>query len=217
MGTVVSIASAFKPFPKIARLARECVITEKLDGTNAQVLIAPADAHPDDTQAVACAAGHYIYAGSRSRWLQPGKATDNFGFAGWVYDHAKELVTLGPGRHFGEWWGKWIQRGYGLNERRFSLFNTSRWVSTHFAGTVKQGQQLAPNCCHVVPTLYRGNFSTYRISCVLDDLASIGSVAAPWYGDPEGIIIYHTAANQLFKRTIEGDEVPKTVAAKEAA
>ena len=26
----------FKPFEKIARLNRECVITEKIDGTNAQ-------------------------------------------------------------------------------------------------------------------------------------------------------------------------------------
>jgi hypothetical protein len=30
----------FEEFPKIARLTRECVITEKIDGTNAQVVIA---------------------------------------------------------------------------------------------------------------------------------------------------------------------------------
>jgi hypothetical protein len=29
----------FQPFAKIARLSRECVITEKIDGTNAQVYI----------------------------------------------------------------------------------------------------------------------------------------------------------------------------------
>lgn len=29
----------FNGFPKIARLSRECVITEKIDGTNAQIFI----------------------------------------------------------------------------------------------------------------------------------------------------------------------------------
>ena len=29
----------FQPFPKIPRLSREIVITEKIDGTNAQILI----------------------------------------------------------------------------------------------------------------------------------------------------------------------------------
>lgn len=29
----------FKPFPKMARLKRQCLITEKIDGTNAQIFI----------------------------------------------------------------------------------------------------------------------------------------------------------------------------------
>lgn len=29
----------FKGFPKMARLSRECIITEKIDGTNAQICI----------------------------------------------------------------------------------------------------------------------------------------------------------------------------------
>jgi len=100
----------FVAFPKIARLSRECVISEKIDGTSAQILIT------DDGQ---------IKAGSRSRWLTP--ENDNFGFAAWVADNKEELLTLGVGRHFGEWWGEGIQRNYGLKERRFSLFNTIRW------------------------------------------------------------------------------------------
>lgn len=36
---VVSDLEAFAEFPKIARLSRECVITEKIDGTNAQVVV----------------------------------------------------------------------------------------------------------------------------------------------------------------------------------
>lgn len=29
----------FKEFPKMGRLSRECVVTEKIDGTNAQIYI----------------------------------------------------------------------------------------------------------------------------------------------------------------------------------
>ena len=36
----------FTEFPKMARFARECIITEKIDGTNAQVFIA--ELVPDD-------------------------------------------------------------------------------------------------------------------------------------------------------------------------
>jgi hypothetical protein len=36
-----------------------------------------------------------------------------------------------------------------------------------------------------------------------------GSYAAPGYMKPEGIVVYHTAAKQMFKVTIENDEQPK--------
>src|SRR6266404_7201095 len=96
----------FVAFPKIPRISREMIITEKLDGTNAQVWI-----------------GDYgeFQTGSRNRWITPGKATDNAGFAGWCEENKEELLKLGPGHHFGEWWGRGIQRTYGLNEKRFSL------------------------------------------------------------------------------------------------
>ena len=87
----------FEGFPKIARLSREAIITEKIDGTNAQIYIG------EDGQ---------IIAGSRTRWITPD--SDNFGFARWGEQHRVELAALGPGRHFGEWWGSGIQRGYGL-------------------------------------------------------------------------------------------------------
>jgi len=143
-----------------------------------------------------------IYAGSRSRWITP--TEDNFGFAAWVSDNAEELATLGEGRHFGEWWGAGIQRGYGLpkGEKRFSLFNVSRW-----------GEE-RPACCHVVPTLYRGPFSQPAVERCLDGLQCNGSEAAPGFMKPEGVVIFHTAANLGFKRTIEKDEVPKSLAEK---
>jgi hypothetical protein len=206
--------SEFVEFPKMARLSRECVITEKIDGTNAQVFIEqdlgaapdaaicpPLTAEPID--------GFVIRAGSRNRWITP--AADNFGFARWVQEHAAELVAgLGPGRHFGEWWGAGIQRRYGLgatNEKRFSLFNTARWGQT--PETI-----VAPKCCHVVPVLYRGVFTTEAVEECIERLRRDGSAAAPGFMQPEGVVVFHTAAGVGFKKTLEKDEQPKS---KEAA
>lgn len=186
----------FESFPKIARLSREIVITEKIDGTNAQILITSDFGFATDMP-VACLDGLAIYAGSRSRWLQTGKGEDNHGFAKWVQDNARDLLTLGGGRHYGEWWGGSIQRGYGLKEKRFSLFNTSRWL--------KESGELVPDCCCVVPVLYQGAFEDYVVDNALSHLAVVGSAAAPGFMEPEGIVIYHTAANICFKKTILDD------------
>lgn len=188
----------FEAFPKIARLSREVVITEKLDGTNAQVHVVDLSreerALPGGFVFAEDGGKEYaVFAGSRNRYI--GIYDDNFGFAKWVHDNAHELVKLGPGRHFGEWYGLGIQRGYGLNERRFALFNVSRWAD----------DAARPSCCHVVPTLHRGEFSTSTVAAVLSALAEHGSVAVPGFTNPEGVIIYHTHANVLFKKTLEGD------------
>lgn len=170
----------FIPFPKIARLNREVIVTEKIDGTNACVYVSEDGG---------------IIAGSRSRWIVP--EDDNFGFARWVAEHAAELVTLGPGTHHGEWWGSGIQRKYGLTEKRFSLFNTSKWGEAR------------PACCHVVPVLATG---TNMRACVEDALAILrdgGSRAAPGFMKPEGVVAWHTAARTFFKVTLERDEAPK--------
>lgn len=172
----------FVPFQKIPRPKRGCVITEKIDGTNAQIVISA-----DGT----------IRAGSRNRWITP--ENDNYGFAGWVARNAEELLKLGEGQHFGEWWGNGIQRGYGLKEKRFSLFNTGRWSE--------------PACCDVVPVLYAGEFATDTIDMVLENLKETGSQAAPGYDQPEGVIVFMTAANHLYKVLAENDNVPKSLAA----
>jgi hypothetical protein len=169
----------FVEFPKIARLSRECTITEKIDGTNGCILIGE-----DGTFLV----------GSRTRWITP--EDDNFGFARWVHENKDELMKLGPGRHFGEWWGAGIQRKYGLNHKRFSLFNTSKWSD----------DVVRPACCHVVPVLYNGLFETNTALAVMSALAEHGSKAAPGFMRPEGIIIYHHAANLYFKKTLDKDE-----------
>ena len=64
----------FREFPKMARLNRECLITEKIDGTNGCVVVA------EDGE---------VYAQSRNRLLL--SETDGFGFALWV-----EKNKLGP-------------------------------------------------------------------------------------------------------------------------
>ena len=198
----------FESFPKMARLARDMIVTEKLDGTNAQVCIAE---------------GCTVQAGSRTRWITP--ADDNYGFAAWVQTHRDELLTLGPGRHFGEWWGAGIQRGYGLSEKRFSLFNVQRWA---LHGTepksyptldprVTRTQDMLPPCCGLVPLLLQGPFRTDAIDHCIDLLRERGSYAAPGFMKPEGIVVFHTAGNVGFKRTLDKDGVPKTADFQAAA
>lgn len=187
----------FQPFPKLARLSRECVVTEKLDGTNAQIVISVEgllfdsfDRHWLNENRTANVAGYSIYAGSRTRLITPGKLTDNFGFAAWVKENAEELVKLGPGRHFGEWYGQGIQRAYGLKERRFALFNT-------------HGIQSKPDCVSVVPVLYEGPFDTTMIEWFLTTLRIKGSQAVPGFMDPEGIVVWHNHARVAFKKTFD--------------
>ncbi len=180
----------FQPFRSIPRLSRAYVVTEKIDGTNAQVYVGE-----DGT----------VMAGSRNRWLTP--ESDNFGFARWVKDHEDELRTgLGPGNHFGEWWGAGIQRRYSMTEKRFSLFNVSRWGDEPARDTVKYPEHTRPACCHAVPYLGGGPlFDTAHIDDILNRLKEHGSFAAPGFMNPEGIVVLHEHSRTLFKKTLDGD------------
>lgn len=186
----------FIAFPKIARLSREIIVTEKIDGTNGVIYVG------DDGE---------ILVGSRSQWIiaRAEGGADNAGFAAWAEQHVDELRTLGPGRHYGEWWGSGIQRGYGLakGDKRFSLFNVARWDSSFPDAIVR------PPCCHVVPVLYRGMFSTDAIEGALLALKAGGSRAAPGFMKPEGIVVFHPQGNVGFKKTLEKDEEWKGKAA----
>ncbi len=168
--------SEFKEFPKIARLNREVVITEKIDGTNACIIVG------NDGS---------VTAQSRSRIITP--EDDNYGFAKWAKENSEELNQLGEGHHYGEWWGQGIQRNYGLTEKRFSLFNVKRWVESR------------PACCHVVPVI-ASQIGLDGINGYLQALASTGSRAAPGFMKPEGIVVFHAQGNILFKATIEKDD-----------
>ena len=171
----------FKPFPKISRFNRDVVVTEKIDGTNASITIT------ED--------GQFLTA-SRTRYITP--QDDNYGFSQWAHEHKADLLTLGVGTHFGEWWGQGIQRNYGLNHKRFSLFNVKRWDPTTL-----------PHCCHVVPILKVTTFEALNVKEIMENLKASGSMACPGYNNPEGIVIYHTASNTLFKKTFLKDDKGK--------
>jgi len=192
----------FTPFAKIPRLNRECVILRRLNGTNAQVFLyyTIKNADPEALQSwVDEGTIINLRAGSRTRWVTP--KSDNAGFAQWVVTHAEELKEqLGPGQHIGEWYGNGIQRGYGLlnGDKRFALFNVGRWTPDN-----------VPDCCTVVPVLYRGPFNTDAVNDTLESLWKHGSFAVPGYNRPEGIVIYHEHAKSYFKVTLENDEMTK--------
>jgi len=200
----------FEKFPKIPRLNRQVTITEKIDGTNAQIFWVEANseevlaAHKADPDCNGVYPGiadgdsaMALYIGSRNKWISP--TNDNYGFAKWVMENVEELRKLGPGRHFGEWWGLGIQRGYGVESKRFSLFNTHIW---------RDGRRPRPACAGVVPVLFEGTARGEAEDC-LSRLRNEGSVAAPGFMNPEGIVVWHSATRGYTKATCKNDDQPK--------
>lgn len=174
----------FQSFGKIERLRKVfATVTEKIDGTNAQILVPE---NRDDP----------VLAGSRTRWVTPGD--DNFGFASWVAAHADTLRRLGPGRHYGEWYGYGIQRGYGLSQKRLALFNVERFKNGLPEGVPEIGVDL-------VPVLARVQLDAFgEVAAVVERLYTGGSVLVPGYAHPEGVIVQ--CAGQRWKVTDNGDE-----------
>lgn len=168
----------YPEFNKIARLSRECAVTEKIDGSNGLIRIT--------------SYGELI-CGSRTRWITP--ADDNYGFCAWAYSNKDDLLKLGEGDHYGEWWGSGIQKRYINQPKTFSLFNTKRWNNDN-----------KPVCCSIVPVLYNGVFSGEAITSTMTSLLEKGSVASPGCMRPEGIIIWHVAAQTYFKKTFDKDD-----------
>lgn len=171
----------FKEFNKITRFwEQELVVTEKIDGTNGLI-------HVD-------AEGN-IQAGSRSRWITPEQ--DNYGFARWAQENKEELKKLGEGYHYGEWWGKGIQHGYGMDKKVFSLFNTHRW----------QDESVRPTCCDVVPVVFKGFMKEFVAEFPNHTEVPKLSLAAKKYGKEspfvEGLMLYFTAGNFYMKHVVK--------------
>jgi hypothetical protein len=205
----------FQAFPKIPRLTKDMVVTEKIDGTNGQIhIFSEKDFFSEaDTPNIIGTVDvkidgelFYLGAASRNRYLDQG--SDNFGFHAWATKHAQELVDiLGPGRHYGEWWGKGIQRGYGMEDKKFSLFNTGRWRREDEWKPWSVGAAIGLD---VVPVLLGGvPFNTPTVLDLYDSLRTGGSVAAPGFMNSEGVVVYHEGMGKLFKHT--GTNEPKRV------
>lgn len=183
----------FEPFAKMSRMKRGCTITEKIDGTNAQLVF---DAEGN------------MLVGSRKRQIWPEgyedkpKGCDNYGFAGWAYENQEDLFNfLGEGRHYGEWCGAGIQRRYGLDMKHFALFNTACFGP--------DAQEIPDYLRNIgltsVPVLYQGVFTTDAVDEVMADLLKDGSEFAWGFMKPEGVVVYHHALRHYFKVTYEHD------------
>lgn len=218
----------FEAWPKTPRLNnRGTTITEKIDGTNAAVVIIPVNAIEawgrlctdyggfawvDDT--VRKDITYVVGAQSRKRLIRPGD--DNAGFATWVSQNVDELVDLlGPGRHFGEWWGQGIQRRYGMDRKVFSLFNTHKWgkIATERLDWHSRARDINMS---VVPLLWEGKFSDVVVDMSIGSLRQNGSYAAAEWGfagqPAEGIILRHRELGGNLKVLLENDDIPKGVA-----
>lgn len=192
---------------KISRFQRDWEITEKVDGTNG-ILLWHDEYHPEfclgQDSLLNLGTGEdtllYLYAGSRTRWLTVKE--DNHGFAKWAQEWGPFLATLGKGRHFGEWYGSGIQRGYGLVEKRFALFDVNKYE-----------KRMMPPGVDVVPLLGRHNGANIneQIADCLDFLRDEGSLISKGYSQPEGIVLRHSQSGERFKVLCEGDEIPKSV------
>lgn len=220
----------FEAWPKIPRLGNETVqVTEKIDGTNAAVIILPyiSDHNPliDAGQAKLVEydkpdAMYTFATQSRKRFIWPGKQTDNAGFAAWAWENMHPLIdTLGFGKHFGEWYGSGIQHGYGLKEKRFALFNASRWADL---SDLDVEERPIPNL-EVVPVLYdgpavedldgpSGEFRYTGMNPVkqcIEFLRREGSCAVKGYMSPEGVIAYYRLARVSYKGFLHNNTTPK--------
>ncbi|WP_194201831.1 RNA ligase family protein [Glycomyces albidus] len=188
-------------WPKIIRLTERWVITEKIDGTHAILVIRHAGAERTAEPGGMVAAGPggrpvTVRAASRTRWLVPehlareGDGRDNFGFAAWVAAHAADLAALGPGDHHGEWYGQGIGRGYELTSRRFALFDTTRWQRGLPEG-VPEELDLVP-----VPAECEGVKLNATVTRCLARLEKHGSQLVPGAA-AEGIIASSTTDTRL--------------------
>jgi hypothetical protein len=178
----------FQAWPKIPRLENERFqISEKIDGTNGCIIITLHNQMGNKN----CIYTDYIYdvyAQSRSKLITP--ENDNFVFAKWVKENAVQLINdLGVGYHYGEWWGQGINRGYGLDHKRFSLFNLRKQSSI----------------CYNVPviSMQEGRFDMESLNIDVEYLKKNGSFAAPEYMKPEGLVIYAEKAKCYWKVIID--------------
>jgi hypothetical protein len=167
----------FKGWPKTPRLkGNPITITEKIDGTNACVIVRD---------------GEVVGMQSRNRLIKPGD--DNMGFAFWVHENREELAALlGDGYHYGEWAGPGIQKNpHQLDRKKFFLFNTARFNRDEVFNLTKVSLD-------VVPVLFHGAYSQDAVEL---EMHLLQKRADKQGYTPEGICIYFHATKQVTKMT----------------
>jgi hypothetical protein len=182
----LTVGPAFEPWPEIEQLGRCWItITQKIHGTNAQVLIQ----QNEET-------GHYdVFCGSRNRWLS--LENDNYEFAKFVSEHQTEFIEkLGCGRWYGEWAGPGIGSAEGLGEKTLFLFDVFK---------VPPGRPLPPRV-RPVPLLYSGAFDQAIIERTFDELKAGGSRAVEGFMRPEGIVVHIVGPNVRYKKVFKKEE-----------
>ncbi len=169
------MTAEFKAWEKIPRDNPFTVtITEKIDGTNACVIITD---------------GVIVGVQSRKRLITP--EDDNYGFAAWVERNKEDLLSLGDGYHYGEWAGLGIQKNpHTLPEKKFFLFNTFRW---------NEDNPNRPECCDVVPVLFIGELDPATVPKLLKELED----GAQEDQTPEGVVVYYHTFRKYTKHTIK--------------
>lgn len=187
----------FKAFSEIKALGKmQMSITQKIHGTNAHIMITP-----DETTGEV-----KLQAASRTKFIFPGKNTDNYGFAQWCEDNKEELIRLlGIGRHDGEWAGPGINSGEGLTQKMFVLFDHWKWPA----------ERQLPVQCAVVPVLYHGPIDLTEVQKAMDSLQREGSRLVPGFMRPEGCVVQFAGVRykQVFDKETtkwnEGADGPK--------
>ncbi len=143
----------FKAWGSTPRENKNKTITEKIDGTNACLVITNGK----------------IVAQSRKRIITP--EDDNYGFAKWAHANAGVLFdTLGYGYHYGEWYGEGIQKNpLGIEGRRFALFHPTKYNEAN-------GYDLSKvDGLETVPLLHHGQCDVWTIPDIMSDLDIYGS------------------------------------------
>lgn len=194
----------FKSWGSTTRENKNKTITEKIDGTNACLVIKDGE----------------VKAQSRKRMITPDD--DNYGFAKWAYDNAGALMdTLGFGYHYGEWYGEGIQKNpLGVEGKRFALFNATKY-------TEGNGFDLSRvDGLETVPLLHHGQCDLWTIPNIMQDLDVYGSkvkgaktraISVPGLdeilfnkaADAEGIIIWNNETRTRTKMLLENDAFHK--------
>jgi len=202
--------SSFPAYPKTPRFSMGCLITEKIDGTNALISIT-------QDEELSGPLDWCVRAGSRKRWLTLEK--DNFGFARWVDENEEQLIELlGVGTHYGEWYGSGIQRRYGLDHKRLALFDgPGRYPWAVDVDQLRENESppdmlptkdidLGDAKLGVTSLLYKGGLDLVLPVLIEPQDAKTwflpgGSVTVPGYEHTEGLIVHlqGSSGGQRFK------------------